>query len=42
MVKKYGQVVLVTQDLGLERYIDTVLAQVKGSSFTTTCYDATI
>ncbi|KAG8964579.1 Mitotic spindle checkpoint component mad2 [Tulasnella sp. 419] len=29
MVKKYGQVVLVTQDLGLERYIDTVLAQVK-------------
>ncbi|KAG8999966.1 Mitotic spindle checkpoint component mad2 [Tulasnella sp. JGI-2019a] len=29
MVKKYGQVVLVTQDLGLERYIDTVLTQVK-------------
>ncbi|KAG8901845.1 Mitotic spindle checkpoint component mad2, partial [Tulasnella sp. 403] len=29
MVKKYGQVVLVTQDLGLERYIDTVLSQVR-------------
>ena len=33
MVKKYGQVVLVTQDLGLERYIDTVLTQVKGMGF---------
>jgi hypothetical protein len=31
MVKKYGQVVMVTQDLGLERYLETVLAQVKGA-----------
>ncbi|KAG8964395.1 Mitotic spindle checkpoint component mad2, partial [Tulasnella sp. 408] len=30
MVKKYGQVVLLTQDLGLEKYIETVLSQVKG------------
>lgn len=29
MVKKYGQVVLLTQDLGLEKYIETVLSQVK-------------
>ncbi|KDQ16373.1 hypothetical protein BOTBODRAFT_130176 [Botryobasidium botryosum FD-172 SS1] len=28
MVKKYGQVVLVTQDLGLEKYIDNILQQV--------------
>ncbi|KAG8935454.1 Mitotic spindle checkpoint component mad2 [Tulasnella sp. 417] len=27
MVKKYGQVVLLTQDLGLEKYIETVLSQ---------------
>jgi mitotic spindle assembly checkpoint protein MAD2 len=31
MVKKYGQVVLVTQDLGLERYLDTILKQVHGA-----------
>ncbi|KAJ7630870.1 spindle assembly checkpoint protein [Roridomyces roridus] len=29
MVKKYGQVVLVTQDLALENYIEKILAQVQ-------------